>query len=395
MNVLNECRDARNKDRLQQRNRKATIPSTAVRPPSPDPYDVFLNPLTESTSTQSRVDMSDAPEHTLLQALDSAVGVRFRHAIDACYGMRSTGVEIQVGSGKAVQLTQPMRTEIQTHHNRMRELKRKRTLRDASDDSDEVNRFRTRRVHRPPITDTAQLEANAESTRHFPTADVLVSSHDILRQVVFEKNLLTNPEQLRAFEIIANHIIDGGPQLLMYVGGVGGTGKSHVIDAVLRLFSLIGRSSNVLVGAPTGAAAIIIGGHTIHSLTLLPDSPGKDLQQLCDIWRGVDYLILDEISMIGATFFSLLNARLQRARGSDEVSSDVPFGGINILFTGDFGQLRPVLDPCLYSHGLVRNPRLRDSSNLARCSDLMGAYLWRQVTTVVLLKVNQIGRAHV
>ena len=113
-----------------------------------------------------------------------------------------------------------------------------------------------------------------------------------------------------------------------------------------------------------------------------------DLQQLCDIWKGVDYLILDEISMIGATFFSLLNARLQRAKGTEDASTDVPFGGINILFTGDFKQLRPVRDPCLYSHDLVRSANFHNSAHLPRSSDLMGAYLWRQVKTVVLLKIN-------
>ena len=175
----------------------------------------------------------------------------------------------------------------------------------------------------------------------------------------------------------------------MYVGGVGGTGKSHVVNSILRLFHLLGKSKTIRVAAPTGAAAILIGGYTIHSLTLLPDSPGRDLQELCKIWEGVDYLILDEISMIGARFLSQLNSRLQRAKGSNHNASDVPFGGINIIFTGDFGQLRPVRDPCLYNHSLVEHADRQNCEIMGTISALMGVQLWRRVNKVVLLKKNQ------
>ena len=223
----------------------------------------------------------------------------------------------------------------------------------------------------------------------FPvTADPDVQKN-IIQQVILEKNLVSNEEQLRAFEIVAQHVCFGGSQLLMFIGGVGGTGKSHVVNAVLRLFSLLGMSKNILVAAPTGAAAILIGGHTIHSLTLLPDSPGKNLQELCDIWKGVDYLVLDEMSMIGASFLSMLSSRLQRAKGTDETMQDLPYGGVNMIFTGDFGQLRPVRESALYSHKLLKDPDLENCRSKKTVSALMGVYLWRLVKNVVLLKKNQ------
>ncbi|KAF8206355.1 hypothetical protein K438DRAFT_1578096, partial [Mycena galopus ATCC 62051] len=80
-----------------------------------------------------------------------------------------------------------------------------------------------------------------------------------------------NPEQERALRIVANHFISGtDDQLLMYVGGVGGTGKSHIIEAIVELFNQCGYSERLLVSAPTGCAAVLISGYTIHALTFLP-----------------------------------------------------------------------------------------------------------------------------
>ena len=391
MNVLNECRDARNKDRLRRRALRGERPVDNLRPPSPDPYDVFADEPVRQQMGTSSTEMNDGMltnEHTLLQALDKAVGVRFRHAIDTCYAVGAIEMQDVDTFGNARQITDEMRSELRTHHNLMRELKRKRNLQTPHDDPEQTNRYRRRRLEQPSVIDIIHLDTTANSRNQTFRESSLQHGDDVIRQVVIEKNLLSNAEQLRAFEVVGKHVTEGSSQLLMYVGGVGGTGKSHVVAAVLRLFALLGRSSNILVGAPTGAAAILIGGHTIHSLTLLPDSPGKDLQELCRIWEGVDYLILDEISMIGATFFSLLNARLQRAKGTEHTSSELPFGGINILFTGDFGQLRPVLDPALYNHALVHNPGIETCARLPGTTSLMGAYLWRQVKTVVLLKLN-------
>ncbi|KAF6751219.1 hypothetical protein DFP72DRAFT_787883, partial [Ephemerocybe angulata] len=55
------------------------------------------------------------------------------------------------------------------------------------------------------------------------------------------RGLFTNEEQMRAFLIVATHIIRGGRQLLMYIGGMGGTGKSHVIHAVQDLLNSMDR----------------------------------------------------------------------------------------------------------------------------------------------------------
>lgn len=62
---------------------------------------------------------------------------------------------------------------------------------------------------------------------------------------------------------------------------------------------------------------------------------------------------------------------------------------MNIIFTGDFGQLYPVHDPPLYSHNLVQNPGLQDCKRQKGISALRGVYLWHLINTVVLLKKNE------
>jgi PIF1-like helicase len=51
----------------------------------------------------------------------------------------------------------------------------------------------------------------------------------------------------------------------MYIGGMAGTGKSQVFKALLEFFSLKNESHRLIVVAPTGSAAALLGGSTYHS----------------------------------------------------------------------------------------------------------------------------------
>ncbi|KAI0039799.1 hypothetical protein FA95DRAFT_1452433, partial [Auriscalpium vulgare] len=56
------------------------------------------------------------------------------------------------------------------------------------------------------------------------------------------------------------------------VVGEGGTGKSHVIKAVVAYFERANARERLLLSAPTGIAAVLISGYTIHALTFLSNS---------------------------------------------------------------------------------------------------------------------------
>ena len=163
--------------------------------------------------------------------------------------------------------------------------------------------------------------------------------------------LSLNTEQARAFRIIAIHSIDQGLKpLRMYIGGPGGTGKSRVIQALTDFFKQRGESRRLRLASFTGAAAKNIGGTTLHTaLCLSPTGKNttgtKTQADLVAMWDGVDHLLVDEVSMIGCSMMADIHDALVNATGCTD-----PFGGINVIFAGDFAQLPPVGDTKLYMH---------------------------------------------
>ena len=144
-------------------------------------------------------------------------------------------------------------------------------------------------------------------------------------------------------------------QLLMCVPGCGGTGKSQLIRAITKYFEVTKRLKMLRKLAPTSVAAAEIDGLTIHSFlgesrkvpkknrsrTFKPGDMKLETQ-----WRDVEYLIIDEMSMVGLNLLARLNRVVKTAK---HFKSEVPFGGINIIFFGDFLQYSPVVDKPLYT----------------------------------------------
>jgi hypothetical protein len=202
-----------------------------------------------------------------------------------------------------------------------------------------------------------------------------------------------NEEQERAFRIIANHISSPETeQLKMYLGGMGGTGKSRVIKAIIHLLSQRKEDHRFTVLAPTGTAAALLNGSTYHKALGIyrKNEVGLDFSRsesavLNDVrarLQGVQYLFIDEISMIACHELYSISARLAQITGMH----DVPFGGMNIVLAGDFAQLAPVFGAPLYD-GHVH--RFVDSKMSVRSQEtVIGKVLWHQITTVVILVQN-------
>jgi hypothetical protein len=139
----------------------------------------------------------------------------------------------------------------------------------------------------------------------------------------------------------------------MCVPGCGGTGKSQLIRAITAYFIRTNRAHKLRKLAPTSVAAAEIEGMTIHSFlgdgrnrkskSKVMSRPGQ--MKLENVWRFVEYIILDEMSMVGLSLLARLNKLIATAKHCDPMTT---MGGINIILFGDYIQYSPVFDKPLY-----------------------------------------------
>ncbi|PPQ75727.1 hypothetical protein CVT25_000613 [Psilocybe cyanescens] len=172
---------------------------------------------------------------------------------------------------------------------------------------------------------------------------------------------------------------------------MGGTGKSQVIKAIVRMFELRGESHRFVVFAPTGTAAALLNGSTYHSALGIysRSNSGQDfsknegavINEVRTRLTGVEYIFIDEISMLSARDLFAISQRLSQVFNSDSV-----FGGVSMILAGDFAQLPPVGNLPFYSPSIkhTQDSRMRPSDQEAT----LGKIFWHQFTTVVILKQN-------
>jgi len=209
---------------------------------------------------------------------------------------------------------------------------------------------------------------------------------NIINNTVSEFSL--NDEQERAFRIIANHASTKQPeQLKMYLGGMAGTGKSQAIKALIAFFQARNESHHIIVLAPTGNAAALFGGSTYHSVLGINDTVDSNISitKVRTRLDGVDHIFLDEVSMLSCHDLYKISAQLAKAFNEP----NKPFGGINIVFAGDFAQLPPVGGGeavSLYSDRI--GTQIYSGLNHYGQESAIGKALWHQVTTVVILREN-------
>jgi ATP-dependent DNA helicase PIF1 len=126
---------------------------------------------------------------------------------------------------------------------------------------------------------------------------------------------------------------------IVMVVGRAGTGKSHFIRSLVEADPQYPQA----VLAPTGLAAMNIGGQTVHSFFGFPPRPLIGLQEKPHWFfqrtaRAINRLIVDEVSMLRADVLDAMDQHLKVARKSSR-----PFGGVQMLLVGDFYQLPPVV----------------------------------------------------
>jgi ATP-dependent exoDNAse (exonuclease V) alpha subunit len=151
-----------------------------------------------------------------------------------------------------------------------------------------------------------------------------------------------------------DHARDKPQPLRLNVDGTAGTGKSFLISAICtEIKSLMQRydwPNPVVLVAPTGIAAYGIHGLTIHTaFNISPRHwaalrPGS-AHRLQDKWKDIKLLIVDEKSMVGQTLLGKVDRRLRQFFPD---KADETLAGIAVLLFGDFAQLPPVGDRCLF-----------------------------------------------
>ena len=149
-------------------------------------------------------------------------------------------------------------------------------------------------------------------------------------------------DQLRALDLFKR-------KQNVFLSGEAGTGKTELIKAFVH--HCLGTSTIFQVCALTGCATLLLGvsgARTVHSFSGLnlrvKNQTNEEIVQnalrnrkCVAKWKKLHVLIVDEVSMMSKRLFELLEELARRARRSGD-----PFGGVQVVFSGDFFQLPPV-----------------------------------------------------
>ena len=147
----------------------------------------------------------------------------------------------------------------------------------------------------------------------------------------FDSSIILNEKQQEAYDAI-----ERGESV--FLTGAAGTGKT----AIIHKFNAETRK-RVAMTSTTGTSALLMCGSTLHSYLGIGLGDGcvewlveKILKRkyLSTRWRRIQVLVIDEISMLSPELFDKLNAIGKRVRKSQK-----PWGGIQLVLSGDFMQL--------------------------------------------------------
>jgi ATP-dependent DNA helicase PIF1 len=132
----------------------------------------------------------------------------------------------------------------------------------------------------------------------------------------------------------------------LFITGSGGTGKTKLVSHLIRYAKSINK--NITVCAMTGCAAVLLNcsARTLHSWSGIKLAKGTKEAVIASVirnknavrsWKKAKILILDEVSMLSQKVFEIIEEIGRATR-----LSSLPFGGLQVIFTGDFFQLPPV-----------------------------------------------------
>lgn len=181
--------------------------------------------------------------------------------------------------------------------------------------------------------------------------------------------------------------IDSGENLLFH--GPGGTGKTYAIREIVKRYP----DKKIMVMAPTGKAAVALemNATTIHRGLYIPliskTTKVRDMRSIAENDRSkmpdhIDMIIVDEISMVGCKLLTMMDMILRKLYEEKKV-----MGGVQIIFCGDFYQLKPVKDNYCHKSKVwsklnLQLVRFDQSQRFAGCEtfDFLGRLRFNQLT---------------
>jgi ATP-dependent exoDNAse (exonuclease V) alpha subunit len=168
----------------------------------------------------------------------------------------------------------------------------------------------------------------------------------------------------------------------IFVTGRAGTGKSTLLSYLIE-----NSEKNTAVCAPTGVAALNVGGVTIHSLFGFPfgilgeqDIARHLSRRTREVLAALDVLVIDEVSMVNADLMDAMSKAMGIARGRRKL----PFGGAQVVMFGDPYQLAPVPG---------NNEERSYMSENYQSSWFFDAHVWRE-DSLERYELSEIFRQH-
>ncbi|KAF8235804.1 hypothetical protein L208DRAFT_1255143, partial [Tricholoma matsutake] len=153
----------------------------------------------------------------------------------------------------------------------------------------------------PLTTLNPSIELQSDSGDIAPTVDI--------ENIICKWTL--NPEQSQAFQIITEHSLHAQQEpLRMFISGPAGTGKTRVINTVKDFFEQRRQTRRFRLASYMGIAARHISSMTLHAALCLNTKKSNKSNNLIAMWEGVDYLFIDEVSMISCKFLCRISKAL-------------------------------------------------------------------------------------
>jgi ATP-dependent DNA helicase PIF1 len=214
------------------------------------------------------------------------------------------------------------------------------------------------------------------------------------------KDFQLTPEFSKAFDLMENS------KQHLFITGNAGTGKSTLLHYFKEK-----TKKKIVVVAPTGIAAINVGGSTIHSFFRFPPrlvtpQDVKGIRNKKELFASLETLVIDEVSMVRADIMDAIDRSLRINRNRP----DEPFGGVQMILIGDLHQLPPVVEselndyfgdkfqsPFFFSANIFNQVHLTriELQHIFRQTDsdfiaLLNKVRHNQVTDIDLHRLNQL-----